>query len=117
MVWAAQHTQEACMDNEIRRHEQWLKSVLEQAGLGTELLGRRFIFSSVHGSHSTTKVGTIIGIDLSNELGLVLEVSNREFYGLPLVGLCFEDGEKTWSAMTRSERDFRPFSGLLHIYD
>ncbi|MDO8425113.1 MAG: hypothetical protein Q7T01_01195 [bacterium] len=76
-----------------------LAEALQEAGLPlspTLVIGQQFRFGSEHGSHHNILVGTIIGIELGDEAGLELYVSNPRIWGTPLISIMYSDG--TWSA-------------------
>ncbi|MGE5393066.1 MAG: hypothetical protein ACM3NH_04975 [Candidatus Saccharibacteria bacterium] len=86
---------------------QWLQS------------GEKFRFICEHGSHFHVVDGTITGIELSDEGGLQIEVSNRTMWGRPIMYLAFTK-ERGWSirlklpAPTKSEMEVEG-SGERHV--
>lgn len=59
-------------------------------------IGRLYRFVSVHGSHHHTLSGTILAIEVSDEGGLDLYVSNPRFWGERLISIKYCNGK--WMA-------------------
>ena len=59
-------------------------------------IGSRFHFYAISGLHHHVLVGTITGIDLSNEWGLKLYSSVPEFGGKKLLYLSYDEDFERW---------------------
>jgi len=71
---------------------------LVMANIPHDSIGKQFVFSAKHGSHSYALMGTIMGMMWSDEGGLQLFVSMPEFWGRPLKCLSFGN-DSIWSAV------------------
>ena len=90
---------------------------LAEAGLPQnvgDIIGRKFIFDSEFGSHHIVLVGTVTGIRVSDEGGLKLEVSSREFWNGKVAGIVFYNGE--WSVDTDDTSEYRYYKGTFSLF-
>ena len=62
------------------------------------IIGRKYCFGAKFGSHYQVLVGTITGIQISDEGGIDLEVSSKRFHGLRLLSLKWMEQYKNWAA-------------------
>ncbi len=98
-----------------------LEAALREAGLSPHpkyLIGRMFRFASQFGSHHQILVGTITALNVSDEGGLELIVSNTRFWEAPLVSI--RKVEEVWGAYapdTKSAGSNGFFPGQMQIYD
>lgn len=72
-----------------------LESELLAVGLPTDLhqiIGRLYRFRCEHGSHDHTLVGTVQAVEISDEGGLDLYVSNPRFWGKRLISIKHSNG-------------------------
>ena len=63
---------------------------LREAGLPTnprQIVGQLYQFGCEHGSHHHVLVGTVLAIEISDEGGLELHVSNPRFWGKKLISI------------------------------
>ncbi len=96
--------------------EQELRNNLESAGLTLDIIGRRFRFGCIHGSHHQILVGTIEALRISDEGGFELQVSNRLFWGTSLLGIYWNPDNCNWTARVDAEDpNFRYFPGDLRV--
>ncbi len=77
----------------------------KMANLPKDIIGKPFRFGCIHGSHHHILVGTVVGIQISDESGLELEVSNRSFWGMNLLGFYWDSDREEWNAGTEATRD------------
>lgn len=79
------------------------------------IVGMRFSFLCKHGSHQQLIVGSITGISYSDEMGLMFQISNERFWGLPIQGLFFDPQSETWTLTTSKTDvvDIRNFEGTF----
>lgn len=78
-----------------------LREALQHAGLPTdpkEIVGRLYRFGCEHGSHHQILCGTICGIEVSDEGGLELHVTNPRFWGAPLISIMYGEASHRWVA-------------------
>ena len=82
------------------------------------IVGLRFSFLCKHGSHEQIIFGSITGISYSDEMGLMFQISNERFWGLPILGLFFDPQSKTWTLTTSKTDvvDIRNFEGTFSWY-
>lgn len=76
-----------------------LESILREAGLPTEphkIVGRLYRFGCEHGSHHHILTGTVHAIEISDEGGFDLYVSNPRFWGERLISIKHSNGK--WMA-------------------
>ncbi len=95
---------------EHQTFESELKAELRDAGLPTnprQVVGRHYRFGCEHGSHNHIFVGTIQAIEVSDEGGLDLYVSNPRFRGGRLISIKRSNGR--WVAYV----DIKPHEGEL----
>ena len=76
------------------------KFSLESSAEPRKLIGLHYRFGCEHGSHHSILVGTIQAIEVSDEGGLELYVSNPLFWGEQLVSINYSGGK--WLAHTIS---------------
>ena len=84
--------------------ESALETELLEVGLPTDprqIVGRLYRFGCEHGSHHHILVGTVQAIEVSDEGGLNLYVSNPRFWGMRLISIEYGDG--TWYAYVDRE--------------
>ena len=77
---------------------------LSMAGLPRnpgKIIGRVFRFECEHGSHDRVLIGTIQAIEVSDEGGLDLYVSNPYFWGDQLISI--KRGKGKWMAYVEAE--------------
>lgn len=109
----------------MRDFSSLLRVILQEfsvSGKEVEIVGKKYSFSCLHGSHFQRIIGTITGVSYSDELGLMLQVSNAEFFGMPIRGIFYDrnQGAFTLTAVVRSEGkgDVRKdFNGVFRIFD
>lgn len=76
-----------------------LELVLREANLPTDvqkIIGRQYRFGCEHGSHHHILSGVIQAVEVSDEGGLDLYVSNPRFWGERLVSIKYSNGR--WTA-------------------
>jgi hypothetical protein len=97
--------------------ESELQEALRNAGLSPDprqVIGRFYRFGCEHGSHHQILFGTIQAVQVSDEGGLDLYVSNPRFWGMKLMSLKHSNGK--WMAYVdidvpqRTEEDFEGLS-------
>lgn len=93
-----------------------LDAAIKEAACGCWLtVGRVYRFACEHGSHYHVLEGKIVGIQLSDEGGLQLEVSNRTMWGRPIDCLMFQK-ESGWMIKLHTSYDGDPFfPGYLEL--
>lgn len=90
-IWDGKYIPEQLVEMEKGLISAGLRSSTPQ-----DYIGRKYFFAAEWGSHHQELLGTIEAIETSDEGPLILEVSNRRFWGERLIGLAF-DG-KNWCA-------------------
>ena len=68
-----------------------LQKAIGWTHLPDDLVGRKYCFVAEYGSHHQVLLGTILGLELSDEGGLELIVSNPRFGGAQLLSLSFDE--------------------------
>lgn len=94
-----------------------LEKELRDTGLPTnprEVIGRVYRFGCKKGSHHFILVGTITAIEISDEGGFKLIVSNREIWGMQLKSIAKTD--PGWEARVLDDVTMLHFHGELEIY-
>ena len=84
---------------QIQKLESKLQNELREAGLPlapSKIVGRLYRFRCEHGSHYHILAGTIQAIEVSDEGGLDLYVSNPRFWGERLISIMHSNGK--WMA-------------------
>ena len=90
-----------------------LEEELRKAGLPTDpklIIGRLYLFGCEHGSHHHILVGTILAIEISDEAGLELHVTNHQIWGERLISFGHSGDGNKWIA---SCIDIKPRSWLI----
>lgn len=84
-----------------------LTEALKAAGMDlpfAEMIGMKYLFGCEHGSHHHVLVGTITAVQLSDEGGLDLHISNPTIFGCKIKSLKWLDNSKSWAAFLDEER-------------
>jgi hypothetical protein len=95
--------------------ESELENALQEAGFSADPIGRKYRFGCEHGSHHHILVGTILSVEVSDEGGLDLYVTNPRFWGQRLISIKHNDGR--WMAyvdippLELSDADLQRMSG------